>query len=156
MKGSIIHSQLTHVMNSCMYFQYKGQYIICGANWGVSMRFLEMQILRYFCGLWTCRCFKVSKWIWGDNHMFCSFPWSCTKLVMLYFYVTSVTNISWHVCAIQGSSKVLIDDFNNKINVPIEIVTSLAIIVVYLAIIKKFVNVFSLCLTEANTFIACK
>ena len=61
---------------------------------------------------------------------------------MLYFYVPSVTDISCHVCAIQGSSKVLIYDLNNKINVPIEIVTSLAIIVYSLRWSRKFVIVF--------------
>ena len=58
---------------------------------------------------------------------------------MLYFYVPSVTDISCYVCAIQGSSKAMIYDY-----------------VVYLAIIKKFVIVFSLCLTEASAFIPCK
>ena len=48
---------------------------------------------------------------------------------MLYFYVSSVADISCHVCAIPWSSKVLICDLNNKINIPVEIVTSLAIIV---------------------------
>ena len=51
---------------------------------------------------------------------------------MLYFYVPSVTDISCYVCAIQGSSKVMIYDLNNKFNVPIEIVTSLAIIVLFI------------------------
>ena len=41
-----------------------GQYIIWGANWGVSMRFLEhlpflkCKFCDIFCGLWICRCFK--------------------------------------------------------------------------------------------------
>ena len=44
------------------------------------------------------------------------------------FFVPSVTDISWHGWAIQGSSRVMINDLNKNINVLMEIVTSLALI----------------------------
>ena len=50
------------------------------------------------------------------------------KTCHVVFFVPSVTDTNWYVCAIQESPRVLIFYLNNKINVHIEIVASLAMI----------------------------